>query len=57
MKPENDGKPAELAVIMPVANGPEVYDQVDFEPEIQAPNNHNSSLTPEEENNIGQLKL
>jgi len=58
MKPDaGNGQPAQLVVIMPEANGPEVYDQVDFEPEIQVPNNHNSSMTPEEENNIGQLKL
>lgn len=61
MKPENNSslpQIAELAIIMPEVNGPEIYDQVDFEPESpEFLNNHTSSLTPEEEDNIGQLKL
>lgn len=49
---------AELAAIMPEVNGPEIYDQVDFEPDsVEFPNSHTSSITPEKEDNIGQLKL
>lgn len=48
----------ELEVIKPEVNGPEIYDQVDFEPDpVELPNNHTLNMTPEEENNIGQLKL
>ncbi|XP_014467432.1 PREDICTED: uncharacterized protein LOC106740678 [Dinoponera quadriceps] len=39
------------------ASEPEVYDDVDFEHDPVFPNNHTSGLTPEEEANIGQLKL
>lgn len=38
-------------------NEPEVYDDVDFEQDPVILNNHTSDLTPEEEDNIGQLKL
>ncbi|XP_039305265.1 uncharacterized protein LOC105195304 [Solenopsis invicta] len=54
MKPEN-GSNVPLA-IQPEVNGPEIYDQVDFEP-IEFPNNHTWNMTLEEENIIGQLKL
>jgi len=57
IKPEdsNVSHTAELAVMKPEANVPEIYDHVDFEPE-EFPNNHTSSITSEE-NIIGQLKL
>lgn len=58
MKPENNIQMAGLEMIMPEVNGPEIYDQVDFEPDpVESPNNHASNMTPEEEDNIGQLKL
>ncbi|XP_011646910.1 uncharacterized protein LOC105433336 [Pogonomyrmex barbatus] len=41
----------------PEVNGPEVYDEVNFEPDsIDLPNNHTPSVTLEEDH-IGQLKL
>ncbi|KAL0123831.1 hypothetical protein PUN28_005989 [Cardiocondyla obscurior] len=61
IKPENENtipQMGEMAVIMPDVNGPEIYDQVDFEPNFtESPNNNTSTTTYEEENNIGQLKL
>lgn len=60
IKPDNNNvlQTMELEVIKPEVNGPEIYDQVDFEPDpVELPNNHTSNMTPEEENNIGQLKL
>jgi len=63
MKPEDNSNvahyPAELTVSMPEVNGPEIYDQVDFESDsVEFPNNHTSDTDiPEKEDNIGQLKL
>lgn len=63
MKPGNDSNVplnTMLAVLKPEVNGPEIYDQVDFEPdlEIESPNNHTSNTsTSEDGDNIGQLKL
>ncbi|XP_071641026.1 uncharacterized protein [Temnothorax longispinosus] len=61
MKPENGSNvsnTAPLAMLMSEVNGPEIYDPVDFEPDsVELPNNQTSILTPEQENNIGQLKL
>ncbi|XP_032670184.1 uncharacterized protein LOC116843672 [Odontomachus brunneus] len=54
VKPEGDSSALQVQM---AATEPEVYDDVDFEQDPVFPNNQTSVLTPEEENNIGQLKL
>lgn len=53
-KPEDDNNVFQVQTAM---SEPEVYDDVDFEQDPVFPNNQTSVLTPEEEDNIGQLKL
>lgn len=60
MKPEDYGSAAHATQPgKPEICGPEEYDHVDFEPDsIETSSNQTSStLTPEEEDHIGQLKL
>ncbi|RLU15646.1 hypothetical protein DMN91_011400 [Ooceraea biroi] len=57
MKPE-DFNILHAEVGKPEICGPEEYDHVDFEPDsTETPSNQTSTLTPEEEDHIGQLKL
>ncbi|XP_018371876.1 PREDICTED: uncharacterized protein LOC108766843 [Trachymyrmex cornetzi] len=58
LKPDDNSSIPQPTVIKPEVNGPEIYDPVDFEPSsVGFPNNHTSNMTPEEEDNIGQLKI
>ncbi|XP_011880363.1 PREDICTED: uncharacterized protein LOC105568904 [Vollenhovia emeryi] len=61
MKPgDSDNFPqmVQMGIVMPEVNGPEIYDQVNFETDpVELLNDQTLSMTPEEENNIGQLKL
>lgn len=56
MKPEDGSNVTQIA--KPEVSDLEVYDEVNFETEsIQFISNQTSTLTPEEEASIGQLKL
>lgn len=56
MKPEETS--VEVQAAKPIMAGPEVYDEVNFESDpTELPSSQTSSLTPEQEENIGQLKL
>ncbi|KAL6438188.1 hypothetical protein ACFW04_004418 [Cataglyphis niger] len=57
-------KPEDISVLQAAnpevaeSSGPIIYDEVDFESDpIELPSNQTLNLTPEEEDNIGQLKL